>query len=418
MLRMVARESSIAVTTPASEPEIRVMSAASMATSVPVPMASPMSAWARAGASLMPSPTMPTRRPSPCSRRISSALRSGSTSARTRRMPTWRATAAAVRALSPVIITTLRPSRRNAATAAAESSLTVSATPITPAARPSTATRIAVLPSPARPAATGSRLAGSMPASASSRAVPTRTSRPAMVARTPLPVTESNPVAGAGDDRRGERVLAVDLRRGGQRQQLVLGETGGRADIGERRLAGGDRAGLVQHDGVEPMGGFEGFGRADEDARLRALSGTDHNGQRSGQAQGARAGDDEHGDRGDQREGQRGRWAGDEPDREGDDRDRDDRGDEVRGDRVGQPLDRRPRRLRPLHEPDDLSEHGVRADLDRAYPQRSGAVDGRADHRVPGPLGDRDRLPGDHRLVHRRGAGHHDRVDRDLLAGD
>ncbi len=31
-----------------------------MATSVPVPMAMPTSAWARAGASLMPSPTMPT----------------------------------------------------------------------------------------------------------------------------------------------------------------------------------------------------------------------------------------------------------------------------------------------------------------------------------------------------------------------
>ena len=50
-------------------------SAASMATSVPVPMARPTSAWARAGASLMPSPTMPTRRPSACSRRISPAYR-------------------------------------------------------------------------------------------------------------------------------------------------------------------------------------------------------------------------------------------------------------------------------------------------------------------------------------------------------
>ena len=36
------------------------MSEDSIATSVPVPIAEPTSAWARAGASLMPSPTMPT----------------------------------------------------------------------------------------------------------------------------------------------------------------------------------------------------------------------------------------------------------------------------------------------------------------------------------------------------------------------
>ena len=48
--------------------EIKVTSEASMATSVPVPMAIPTSAWANAGASLMPSPTMPTKWPSSCSR--------------------------------------------------------------------------------------------------------------------------------------------------------------------------------------------------------------------------------------------------------------------------------------------------------------------------------------------------------------
>ena len=37
-----------------------------MATSVPVPMAMPRSAWASAGASLMPSPTMATTWPAAC----------------------------------------------------------------------------------------------------------------------------------------------------------------------------------------------------------------------------------------------------------------------------------------------------------------------------------------------------------------
>ncbi len=75
-----------------------------MATSVPVPMAMPMSAWASAGASLMPSPTIATTLPAACSRLTSWALRSGSTSARTFVMPACRAMASAVSRLSPVIM--------------------------------------------------------------------------------------------------------------------------------------------------------------------------------------------------------------------------------------------------------------------------------------------------------------------------
>ena len=41
-------------------PAIGGRAAAAMAPSVPLPMARPTSAWARAGASLMPSPTIPT----------------------------------------------------------------------------------------------------------------------------------------------------------------------------------------------------------------------------------------------------------------------------------------------------------------------------------------------------------------------
>ena len=48
-----------------------------MATSVPVPMLRPRSAWASAGASLTPSPTIATTRPSACRRRITSALPDG-----------------------------------------------------------------------------------------------------------------------------------------------------------------------------------------------------------------------------------------------------------------------------------------------------------------------------------------------------
>ena len=44
MLRIVARDSWMVVGIPDSEPDIKVTSAASIATSVPVPMASPTSA--------------------------------------------------------------------------------------------------------------------------------------------------------------------------------------------------------------------------------------------------------------------------------------------------------------------------------------------------------------------------------------
>ena len=59
-MRMVRRLMAMVRGMPVRLPLDRITSAVSMATSVPVPMAMPTSAWARAGASLMPSPTMPT----------------------------------------------------------------------------------------------------------------------------------------------------------------------------------------------------------------------------------------------------------------------------------------------------------------------------------------------------------------------
>ena len=122
-----------------------------MATSVPVPMAMPMSAWASAGASLMPSPTMATILPAACSSLTAWALRSGRTSASTWLMPTWRAMASAVRRLSPVIMYTSSPRASRDRTAAAESGLRTSATPMIPATAPSVTTNMGVLPSSRKP---------------------------------------------------------------------------------------------------------------------------------------------------------------------------------------------------------------------------------------------------------------------------
>src|SRR4029450_8415465 len=97
----------------------RVRSEAWMATSVPVPMARPRSAWASAAASLTPSPTMATTWPSDWSRLTTSTLSAGRTSAMTWSMPTWEATDRAAARLSPVSSTGVRPSSRGWVTAAA-----------------------------------------------------------------------------------------------------------------------------------------------------------------------------------------------------------------------------------------------------------------------------------------------------------
>ena len=64
------------------------------------------------------------------------------------------------------------------------------------------------------------------------------------------------------DDRLGERVLAVALGGGDEAQQLVLVDAVGGRDGDDLGLAAGERAGLVEHDGVERGGLLERRSRA------------------------------------------------------------------------------------------------------------------------------------------------------------
>ena len=149
MLRMVALESSMAPATSSRSFFISTMSADSMATSVPAPMAMPTSARARAGASLMPSPTMATFLPLSWIRRISRSLSWGSTSAMTRSTPTCLRMASAVFLWSPVSITTSMPMCFNSWMASLLVGFTTSATAIMPRSRPSFAKNRGVFPSDA-----------------------------------------------------------------------------------------------------------------------------------------------------------------------------------------------------------------------------------------------------------------------------
>ena len=211
-------------------------------------------------------------------------------------------------------------------------------------------------------------------------------------------------LAGSRHDRGRQGVFTVGLGRCHQGQQLILAPRTRGVHVGEGWLAGGDGAGLVQHDGVEFVRGFQRLARPDQDSGLGALAGTDHDRQRGGHAERARAGDDQHRHRGHQRQRERRGRAGGEPHRERDDRDPHHGRHEIPGDGVGEPLDRGLGRLGLPHQRDDLRQHGVGADLLGAHPQRPGGVDRRADHGVPGALGSGHRFPGHHGLIDRRGA--------------
>ncbi len=109
-------------------------------------MATPTSAWARAGASFVPSPHMATSLPLACSSRISDSLFSGVACARKSSTPASAAIAAAVIGLSPVIMTVRMPIRRSSAKRSRMPPLTMSLSWTMPSRRPSRATASGVPP--------------------------------------------------------------------------------------------------------------------------------------------------------------------------------------------------------------------------------------------------------------------------------
>ena len=198
MLLIVARLRRMAWAMPRRSPFTRVMPALCMATSVPVPMAIPTSASLRAGASLMPSPAIATCLPPARSIFTWATFPAGSISASTVSSPSCLATAAAVRRLSPVSMTSFRPSAWRSLMASAVVALIGSATARIPAILPSMATNITVLPSSWRFKADAS--SGSKSVSFSSRrksGFPTITTRSPTVPATPPAVTERKSFTGS-----------------------------------------------------------------------------------------------------------------------------------------------------------------------------------------------------------------------------
>ena len=188
-----------------------------------------------------------------------------------------------------------------------------------------------------------------------------------------------------------------------------------RHDVGEDGLAFGERAGLVDDDGIDGRQPLQRLGVFDEDALACAATGRDHDRDGRGEPQGARAGNDENGHGCHNGIGER--WAGTkcQPGEKCKNGNGDDGRHEIGRHPVGQRLDGRAAALRLRHQRDDARQHGLGADLAGLHDETAGLVE-----RAAGDIGarrflDRQRLAGDQRFIDRRAALHDGAVDGNCL---
>ena len=102
-------------------------------------------------------------------------------------------------------------------------------------------------------------------------------------------------LASGGDDRSGERVLAVELDPAGQPQDFVVGDPGA-DDAGDDVAALGEGAGLVEQHGGDGPHPLEREAVLDEDPVAGRHRGRQRDHERDRQSEGVWAGDHQHGD--------------------------------------------------------------------------------------------------------------------------
>ena len=98
----------------------------------------------------------------------------------------------------------------------------------------------------------------------------------------------------ARGDRGCDRVLAAGLDGSCHPQHLVAGEPIRGDHRDHAHPAGGHRAGLVEHDGVDGASLLQDLRALDQDSALGSTAGADQQRGRGGQPERARAGDDQH----------------------------------------------------------------------------------------------------------------------------
>ena len=187
----------------------------------------------------------------------------------------------------------------------------------------------------------------------------------------------AEPVGGGAGDGLRDRVFGGVLHRAGERSSSTSSMPSAGCTPSRVMRAGGDGAGLVEHDGVDPAGGLQHLGPFDQDAELGAAAGADQQRGRGGQAERAGAGDDQHGDGGGERRLTAGTRRRARPPRVATAM-RDHDGHEDAGDPVGEPLHLGLAGLGVLDQPGHLRELGVGADPGGAHHEPAAGVDGRA----------------------------------------
>src|ERR1035438_1505853 len=272
---------------------------ASLAAWVPVFMATPTSAWASAGASLVPSPVMATRWPAACSSRMRPSFISGVAWARKSSTPASAAIAAAVSGLSPVIITVRMPMARSCANRSLIPPLTTSLRKMTPSVSRPSATTSGVPPR--------REISSTAVVVDSGQAPPWDSTQALTLAAAPLRIERAGEPSAAARSTPLMRVCAVNgtkcarcaersrprrvnfflrepdyaaapgrlIREGGERGGVgepLGGDAGRRQELGGHPVAEGDRAGLVEEEHVDVARGLDGAPAHCEDvAREQAV---------------------------------------------------------------------------------------------------------------------------------------------------
>ena len=214
-------------------------------------------------------------------------------------------------------------------------------------------------------------------------------------------------------NRPGEGMLGLCLQRSGNGKKglrISLGE-----DVRHLRLAGGQRTGLVHHNGVHMMQVFKGLGILEQHTHFGSLSGTHHNGNGCSQTKGAGAADDQHRNGGGQREFQG--LSRQHPRSKGRCSNGHDNGNKNTGDFIRQPGNGGLGAARLLHHADHLGQGSILPHLFRPEFQISGDVDGGSRHRIPGLLLHGNTFTGQGALINGSTALDHGAVHGDPAAG-
>ena len=183
--------------------------------------------------------------------------------------------------------------------------------------------------------------------------------------------------------------------------------------IGEHRLAQGERACLVEDHGGELLSPLQHLAAADQDALLRALAHPHHQGRWGGDAQGTGAGNHQHGDEGQQTTAELARQGPEGKRREGDQH----RGwNKPARDLIGQALHAGRAGLGLLHDANDLGQGGVGSHPAGLKTEQAIAIHGAADEFGTGLFGHWQGFTGEQGFVHRGAALQHHPIGGDLLA--